>query len=246
MIEVKIQNFEGPLDLLLKMIEKQEMDITQVSLARIADQYVEYIRSSKNLIKPGEIGDFLVMAARLLFLKSKVLLPYFEEEEEEEDELTQQLKIYKEFLEASKNIDKIARKKNFMFFPQGIKPQKRAYGSEKSVFNPPRKLKKEDLGKTLQEIIKDIKKNELWEEDLEEDKIDYRVKIEDKINSIRDLVFRKIKFNFDQILENSESKTEIIVSFLAVLELSKQEFLAVDQEDLFSPIFINSNRVKKP
>ncbi len=245
-MKFKIDNFEGPLDLLLKMIEKQEMDITKISLAKIADQYVEYIKSSRDLINPEEIGDFLILAARLLYLKSKVLLPYLTwEEEEEDDELEQQLKIYKEFLEASQKIDNLARKKKFLYFPQVKKLSSRAFQGEESIFTPPKKLEKEDLAGVFKEILKDLKKSEFFEEKLEEDKIDYRVNIEDKINSIRKLISRKVKFNFHNVLENSSSKTEIIVSFLAILELSKQKFLVIAQEELFAPIIVNSNQQEK-
>lgn len=245
-MEFKIENFEGPLDLLLKMIEKQEMDITKVSLAKIADQYVEYIKSSRDLINPEEIGDFLVLAARLLYLKSKVLLPYLAwDDEEEDDELEQQLKIYKEFLEASQKIDSLARKKKFLYFPQVNKLNSRVFQGEENVFSPPKKLKKAELAKTFREILQELKKSEFLEEKLEEDKIDYQINIEDKINSIRKLISRKVKFNFHNILENSNSKTEVIVSFLAILELSKQKFLVIAQEDLFAPIIVNSNQQEK-
>jgi len=83
MIDIKIDKFRGPLGLLLQIIENEELDITEVSLARIADQYVKYIRSS-NDIDPDKMADFLVLAAKLLLIKSKALLPYLYPEEEEE------------------------------------------------------------------------------------------------------------------------------------------------------------------
>lgn len=248
MIQIRVENFEGPLDLLLKMIEKQEMDITKVSLATIADQYVEYIKKSKDKILPEEIGDFLVVAAKLLFIKSKTLLPYLQwgEEEEEVEELTQQLKIYKEFLEASKKIDEMVKEKRFTYSPSVTKGNKKRAGlADTRAFYPPKNLKTEDLKKTLKQVIKQVKKSEFLEEKLEEDKIDYKISIEDKIETVRDLVSRKVKFNFDKILTKSNNKTEIIVSFLAILELSKQKTLIINQGELFSSIEINPINEKK-
>ena len=93
----KIDKFEGPLGLLLQLIEKEEMDITEISLAKIADQYIEYIRSYKG-IGPEEMADFLVVAAKLLLIKSRALLPFLKGEAEEEiQEFEHQLRMYKEF-----------------------------------------------------------------------------------------------------------------------------------------------------
>ena len=115
MLNIKINSFEGPLGLLLQLIEKEEMDITQVSLAKIADQYIEYINEADN-INPEEMADFLVVATRLLLIKSKALLPFlYPEEEEEIKDLEFQLKMYKEFLEAMKKIEALIGRKRFMF-----------------------------------------------------------------------------------------------------------------------------------
>ena len=82
-MKIKIEKFEGPLSLLLKMIEQEELDITEINLAGIADQYIEYIKNNNN-ISPDNMADFLVIAAKLLFIKSKALLPYIYAEEEED------------------------------------------------------------------------------------------------------------------------------------------------------------------
>src|SRR3989339_2104859 len=107
----KIDKFEGPLGLLLQLIESQELDITEISLAKIADQYIEYIRGDKG-IGPEELADFLVVAAKLLLIKSRALLPFLKGEAEEEiEEFEQQLRMYKEFLAAAKKIEAIIGKK---------------------------------------------------------------------------------------------------------------------------------------
>lgn len=242
MLQVKVENFEGPLDLLLKLIEKQEMDITKISLAQIADQYVEHIKASEN-IKPEEIGDFLVVAARLLFIKSKLLLPYFEwEEEEEEEELEQQLKIYKEFLEAGRKVEEIIKQRGFSYGPNlssNKSYKSRALIPEQEVFCPPKNLKTEDVSRTFGQLIQSLKRSEALKERMQERKMDRKVTLEEKIRSLRKMISKRIRFSFDKLVHGSESKTDIIVSFLAVLELSKQKVIATEQKDLFSSIDID-------
>ena len=111
--KVQLESWQGPLDLLLQLIESQEMDITKVSLATVADQFIAYMNANPNL-KLEETADFLVVAAKLIYIKSKALLPTLEIEDEGID-LEKQLKMYKEYLEASKKIQKILHKKKFCF-----------------------------------------------------------------------------------------------------------------------------------
>src|SRR5574344_1562914 len=112
MMELKLEKFEGPLGILLKLIEQEELDITEIALASIADEFLAYVETSEN-IGPEEMADFLVMAARLLYIKSKALLPYLvsAEEEEEITELENQLKMYKEFVDASSKIAQLVGEK---------------------------------------------------------------------------------------------------------------------------------------
>lgn len=241
-MQVKVKDFEGPLDLLLQLIEKQEMDITKVSLAAIAEQYVEHIKNSPE-IQPEEIGDFLVVAGKLLFLKSKVLLPYFNLEEEEEDnseELKQQLKIYKEFLEASKKIEEKGKQKQFLFTPVvGKKYKDRINTSEEQMFSPPKNLKPRDLSRAFGQVLEDLSHSESLKEKLQEKKLDRQISLDEKIENIRNMVTQKIKLSFDKITRNAKNKTEVIVSFLAVLELSKQKVITTEQQDLFDTINID-------
>jgi segregation and condensation protein A len=176
-----------------------------------------------------------------------MLLPYLDwGEEEDSDELEQQLKIYKEFLEASKKIEEIVKKENFMFFPENVNNRKRMSDKEDDIdFSPPKNLKSKDLEVIFKEIISKIRKEEKEEEKLEEEKIDKTVSIEERIVSIRNLISKKIKFDFSNMLEKSKSKTEVIVSFLAILELSKQKFVLIEQEDLFTPIMLSHNHNKE-
>ncbi len=234
MINVKLEKFEGPLSLLLKIIETEKMDIAEISLAKIADQYVEFIRTTAD-IDPDAMADFLVVAAKLLYLKSRALLPYlFPAEAEDADDLERQLKMYREFLEAMKKLEQRLKEKKFMFAPSERKLWK-MIGTEEKFFAPPKKLVKEDLAAVFREFL--VNKKIIC---LEEETIQCKVNIEEKIRGIRDALLAKINLSFREFLAKAESKTEIIVSFLAVLELMKQKTISVEQSELFAEIFISS------
>jgi len=235
----KINKFEGPLGLLLQLIERQELDITEISLVKIADQYIEYIRGYKE-IGPEELADFLVVAAKLLLIKSRALLPFLKGEEEEEiQEFEQQLKMYKEFLEAAKKVEILIGKKRFSFAREF---NRKAFLASANIFSPPclagrqaKNLTAVDLKHVFSDIIKSIKPTEK----LAEKSLEQIVNIEDKILAIQQVLLEKIKVSFSHILTNAKNKTEIIVSFLAMLELIKQKDITVDQVEMFGEIEIN-------
>lgn len=234
MMEIKIEKFEGPLGLLLKLIEQEELDITQISLAKIADQYIEYIKNTEK-ISPDDLAEFLVVAARLLLIKSRALLPFlYPEEEEEIEELEQQLKMYKEFVEASKGVLKMIGKKKFMFVREF---NRKAVLASANLFSPPKNLKTEDLRMVFGDLLTRIKPMEKLEEKVLEEKIN----IEDKILSIQKMIIDRIEISFNKFLENAKTKTEVIVSFLAMLELVKQRDILASQNSLFEDILISKN-----
>lgn len=230
---IKLEKFEGPLALLLQLIEQEELDITQISLARVADQYIGYIRAATD-IDPEEMADFLVVAARLLLIKSKALLPYlFPEEEAEIKDLENQLKMYKEFLEAAKKVQKILGKKRFMF----ARPfSRKALFFADKFFSPPKKLKSDDLAMVFRDIIGRLKP---LAQDLAEERLERKINIEEKIYAIQQSLLSRLKVGFNKILAEAKSKTEVIVSFLAMLELIKRHEVFVEQGELFGEIEIN-------
>lgn len=235
----KLEKFEGPLALLLELIEKEELDVTEISLAKIADQYVEYIRKTENL-RPDELADFLVVAAKLLLIKSKALLPFLKNEEEEEiKEFEAQLRMYKEFLAAAKKLEAIIGQRRFSFAREF---NRQAVLASARLFSPPRlsgrqakNLTAADLRIIFSEIIKSVKPAA----PLEQKKLELIVSIEDKILAIQQALLEKIKMSFHHILAGARNKTEMIVSFLALLELIKQKDVAVAQTELFGEIEIN-------
>ena len=229
-MNIKLEKFEGPLSLMLKLIEKEEMDITQISLAKIADQYVEYIRSAET-INPEEMADFLVIAAKLLLAKSKALLPYlYTEEEEDLEELEKQLKMYKEFIEATKKVEKMIGKKKFMFEREF---NRKAIMANTNSFAPPKKLQADDMKAVFESLLVRLRPVERLEEKTMEDE---KINIDDKIFSIKEMIVKRIKFSFNKIIKNASNKTEIIVSFLAALEMMRQREVKLEQDALFGEI----------
>lgn len=231
MLKIKLEQFEGPLALLLQLIEKEELDVTQVSLAKVADQFINYIRQSGN-IEPAEMADFLVVAAKLLLIKSRALLPYlYPEEEEEIEELEEQLRMYKEFLEATKRIEKMIGKKKFMFAREF---NRKAVLNGANVFSPPKKLTKAEMGGVFAELLERIRPAAKLEEGTVADKVN----IEDKILHIQQMLAERIRVSFNKVMERALNKTEVIVSFLAMLEMMRQREVVIHQENLFDEIFI--------
>lgn len=240
MLEFKSEKFSGPLALLLSLIEKEEMDITEINLAKIADDYVSYIKDAKEAIGPEDLSDFLLLAAKLLYIKSKALLPYLlldDEDDFDEGDLERQLKMYKEFIEASKNIKNILESQNFLFIPPTSKP--RGLKEIEPSFIAPDRVDVSVLAYKMQELLARLEKEQ--EEKMPEESLTPKVSIEEKIQNIKDLLLKKIKINFSKILSETKDKTDFIVSFLAVLELAKQKELVFEQSELFSEIHILNN-----
>jgi len=229
-MDIKIKQFEGPLDLLLQMIEEQKMDITEVSLATVADQYVERIR--QNGIEPEELADFLVIAAKLLLIKSKTLLPYLihDEEEQEIKDFENQLKVYKDFLEAAKKVESLLRERHFMFAREFNKKSL----LEEKFFYPPKNV----TAHVLRQAFKELAGRLQAEEELEEETLTKVVNIEEKMSLIQSLLKRLENLKFSHLLEQAKSRMEIVVSFLAMLELIKQRAVVVNQAELFTDITI--------
>lgn len=229
---IKQEQFAGPLSLLLQMIEQEKMAITEVNLAKITDEYVTYIKNSPN-ITADNIADFLVVAAKLLLIKSKALLPYLSQEEEAEiEEFQEQLKMYQEFLQATKHIAQLANSSDLMFAREF---DRQALLSSNQIFFPPSKLSLEHLPAIFDEVLGRLVAPAI----LEEETIMDEVNIDDRIAFIAQVLTSKLKLVFSHIIKGAKDKTDIIVSFLAILELMKQRDINIEQSELFGEIEIN-------
>lgn len=226
---VKQEKFEGPLDVLLELIDKEKLSINEISLAKVADDYIAYVKSLEK-INPEALAEFLVVAAYLCLIKSRSLLPSLkitEEEEESLEELAKRLEEYKRIKLLAAGIKKIAAEKRFIFSREGF------IGLD-PIFYPPPKLNAgilRDAFAAFLETLPQIGK-------LAEEKIKKIISLEGKIKEIQSLLSEKIENAFSAIVKGSREKVEVIVSFLAILELAKQKFVELDQKKLFEDIVI--------
>ncbi len=223
MYKVQLEKFSGPLDLLLQLIEKEEMDITQVSLAKVADQFLEYMQQIQTL-GAKDIVEFLEIAARLILIKSKALLPQLELTEDEElsaEELALRLKEYKKFKDAGNNFKKLLEAKRYCF-------DRQIYVEEERVFSPPPDMNVKSLRNAFGDVLGAVPVME----DLGEEIMTEVVSLEEKIDHIKSSLGERLNTVFSK-LHNSKSKMEVVVTFLAMLELMKQRVIDVKQEDMF-------------
>jgi len=245
MMDFTTEKFSGPLGLLLNLIESEEMDITEIALAKIADEYVAYIRANQG-IDPEELADFLVIAAKLLFIKSKALLPYLYtgEEEEEINDLERQLRMYKEFVAASQKVQELVLANRRLFLPPLSKNRRVQFNLP--VFCPPAKISAALLQERFLILLANLEKQlaKRQEDDLPEKTLEPKISIDERIASIRQMLLDKIKVNFSKLLAAATTRTEVIVNFLAILELTKQKELFFEQEELFSEIYISQPAVE--
>jgi len=227
MYQVKLEKFEGPLPLLLELIEKEKMSITELSLAHVADQYLEYIKNNQN-IALSNLADFLTVASKLILIKSRALLPMLkitEEEEEEIQDLASQLEQYKKFREAAVKVGKLADQKRISYSREG-------YLGVQSVFYPPENLNVWDLKKYFLAVLSEIP----MVEKLEEEIVAEVVTLEERIGELSDSLRLRLESSFSDLVSNAQNKVDVIVSFLAMLEMVKQRIVVVEQVNLFEEI----------
>ncbi len=241
-ISVKLEAFDGPLDLLLHLIEKNKIDIFDIPIVEITNQYMEIIAQMQT--KDMDVmSDFLLMAATLLRIKSKMLLPAEKAEEgEEEDpraELVERLLEYKTYKYASYELKDLQMDASKQLFKKPSIPEEIANYKEEIDIS-------ELLGDLtlarLQSIFHAVMKKQI-------DKIDpirskfgkiekEKISLGDRMQYISEYAREHKKFNFRMLLEEQTSKTMVIVSFLGILELMKEGLLKIVQENIFDDIWI--------
>src|SRR3989344_6061074 len=226
-MRVKVQQFEGPLDLLLQLIEQEKLDIAQISLSSVTEQFLRYMRSQTN-IAPGQLADWLVIAAKLLVIKSRILVPSLKfEEEQDAASLAWQLYEYKKYKEAAKYLRGLDTKRKQGWSRHLTLVEKITFFPDPNVTSSVLRDAMRSLAKILEAIIR------LPEKVLEE-----VVTISEKIDALQKLIYEKVEIKLRDLLKSAKSKTEVIVTFLALLELVKQKILSVEQETIFSEILI--------
>lgn len=247
-IEFKINGFEGPLDLLFHLIEKNKIDIYDIPIKELTDQYMEYISdfSNRNM---ENMSEFLVMAATLIEIKSSMLLPKLktddseEEEEDPREELVRKLVEYKKIKAAAEIFNERQKSvKDYIFKNPDTKLiEKIIEGGAKEISEILDGADLVMLYKTFKDVLKrQDKRRDRIREGFDSIKRDLFT-VEDKIQYISDLVFIRKKFRFSEILKKSVSRSEAVVTFLAVLELIKIRKILVKQDNNFEDILISEN-----
>ncbi|MBN2538595.1 MAG: segregation/condensation protein A [Deltaproteobacteria bacterium] len=227
--EIKLDIFEGPLDLLLYLIKKNEVDIYDIPIALITRQYIEYIDAMKTL-NLDLAGEYLVLAATLTHIKSRMLLPVSEEEDEEEEdpreELVRQLLEYKAFKEAALGLDrmKILGRDVFGRDYAGDEFEGDAQTiGEIGIF---------ELVEAFRRMSFDTGQKELMEIDIE------KISLSDRINDIVDELEKKGECTFTDLLGESSNRRRLIYTFLAILELMKLRIVKAYQSVPYGTIRI--------
>ena len=227
--EVKLERFEGPLDLLLHLIQRDEIDIYDIPIARITEQYLDYIEIMR-LLDLDVAGEFLVMAATLMRIKAKMLLPTPPPGEEEEidprDELVQRLLEYRQFKEASSTL-KTREEHRRLEYERGMVP-----GDEEAGPLPLAPATLFHLLDALNRVLARLPQRTVME--LEGEAYD----IEEKIERIWSRVRNGGRMSFETLLEECRSRLEMIVTFLALLELLKMNRLSAIQDANFGDIVL--------
>ena len=224
---IQLEQFEGPLPLLLTLIEREKLDITRLSLAKVTDQYLEYV-SRENHITLDNLSRFLGIAARLILIKSKALLPvlaFTDEEEEEIGDLEAELRRYRQFKEAAARLGILIS-------------QKHALGTRESslesipLFLPPKDMRGEDLAAYFRSVLGNLPSMEM----LEEKRVAEIVTLEEKISLLQESIRDRVQKSFSDIVALASDRVHVIVLFLALLELIKQRIVHAEQGTPFGEI----------
>jgi len=242
--KIKQGIFEGPLGLLLSLVEQKKLFINEISLAEVTNDYISYIKNLENIPKDKHISDisyFVLVAATLILIKSKSLLPSLQLTEDESEkivDLETRLKIYKIIREASIDI-----KNNF-----GINiifmPNERMW--EIPVFSPDENITKDNMFNFASEVISRIPKEK---EKLPEIEVKKVINIEEIIDSLTNRIKEAVNLSFKDFTRQSkidsreEAKVHVIISFLAMLELVREGIIDVIQNSSFGDINISKQEV---
>lgn len=221
--------FKGPLDLLLHLIEEKKLDITKVSLAMVTDQYVDHISRLEKL-EAEKLADFLAIAAKLLLIKSRMLLPQpppREEEEDVGDELVRQLIEYRKFKTAAQELR--TREE------EGL----RAYARLLPLPELERTFRLE--GVTLDNLVETVRQAMLAQTTSSADALvtPLHISLPEKIAQLERLAIKYRQFSFNDLLAQAASRMEIVVTFLALLQLMKRRKVTVEQGELFGEIIVS-------
>jgi segregation and condensation protein A len=234
--KIKLEIFEGPLDLLLYLVKKDHLDIYNIPIAQVTEQYLRYLELMQ-LLDLNIAGEFLVMAATLMQIKSKMLLPAQENEAQEEEtdpraELVRQLLEYEKFKQVAEEL-KAKEAEQREVFKRPLSDEVKNELTQKEVYFEASLF---DLISAFSKALQEIPK-ELFYEVIKDE-----FTIEEKVHQILHSLLEKNYICLSELFSNSQNKIEIIVTFLAILELIKMKEIVAVQKGVFEEIEITRNK----
>ena len=237
---IKIDNFEGPLDLLCYLIDKNKMNIYDVNLSDITDQYIEFLNAMEEM-NLEIASEFIVMASTLLYFKSKKLLPKQEDEEEEitEEELIRRIIEYKKYKEISTVL-----KENYKIYSN------RYYKGQEEIKLPKQKLQKDYEPEKIPEIYKSlVERNSVKinqnAKNIEKIALVDKYTVAEKVREMYKILVKQKRFIFNKLFSiNKKEKQEVVTAFSGLLEMSRRNKVETSQEELFGDILVEEKTKK--
>lgn len=243
--KVSLEKFTGPLDLLLSLIEEKKLAINEISLSQVADQFLEHLKKLKDdTVKDNISGaeyqrilaNFLVIASRLILIKSRSLLPNLvlsEGEEGDIKDLEERLKTYQQFRALGQELGHFAKNRMSYFSREYFLNFPAIYGEgNRTVFYPPKDITLEELSKIYETFVKTLPQIEK----LEEQSLSRITTIEQKIGELTERINAAMETSFTEIASGVKVKIDVILTFLAMLMLFRNRILEMSQDKLFGDI----------
>ena len=233
MYQLILEKFSGPLDLLLNLVQEEKLSVNEISLSKVAEDYIAYLKSLEEMPKE-ELAAFLVVASTLILIKSRSLMPNLKLSEEEETDikdLEKRLKMYKFFKELSLGLKDLNKTGKHLF-------GREAYLGMQAVFFPPEATSPNTLSNIIRELLAAVPQKG---ETLPEDAIKKAVSLEEKMDELKNRLENMINVNFEEMQRGAKEKVEVIVSFLALLELVRRGFAIFEQKGIFGSIEVKKN-----
>lgn len=232
---VQASGHEGPLELILELIEKRKLHVNELSLSQVTDDFIQYVRSHE-AFPMEDATNFVNVAATLLLIKSRSLIPELElstDEEEDVDDLKRRLEQYEKAREAARALGQLFGRR--VMVPAGEKVPE-------PMFAPSRDLTLEAIERALADALASLEK----EEQLPEARVRPTISLEEVMDDLKQRVERAMTLSFKEFTGNKTERVEMIVSFLALLELVKQGSVDADQYNAFGDIRITNTATSVP
>lgn len=233
---IKAGGFEGPLELLLDLVEKRKLLINDISLAQVTDEYMEHVSVMQQLSLPNT-AHFVALAATLLLIKSKSLLPLLELTQEEEagiDDLEARLQLYKIYRDAAESVA--------LRFGKQVSHERQYVRNERPLFITDQYTTAASLHHAIREVLQNLPVK------IEKPKVQVKsvISLEDMMQRLQKRIEQQMKLRFSELVADNPERKHVIVGFLAILESVKQGSILVAQLDRFADIEIEKERVDAP